>query len=376
MTPITNNSEVQASALIEGGEETSPVSVLAEADDPAMHSAGILIQDDLTSKGQDTKSRDIAQEIGRLLQEVLNQLRQTTSPPGQTSTTSKPGDESDGDASETSSKVAQFHDEKPMIPKVRRVDFEHFKNHFDEDDGRYIIDALVAGSKLAQQIREERLKRQKRGLGTSSTPQPEFSASPVVQGDGTIRRIRIRSRSILYYLSKLADAPAELDGTITFVYPFAPLLYLQEDMRRILNLLEAKWTPSTRASSHAGIEASNLEHDDDLPSEFHKDTIEKSTETGQYDSGSAITITLDSEFDTPFTLEEFRSYVAFVDKDLSHLADKYRDTSHSSITFEDLWLLFKPGEYVAATIGPKTLLQRRNPPVRKFCPFQTFGKPD
>lgn len=382
MTPVPEDLEVQAYTSIEGFEETSaaPISESAETDESTTTFGGIPTPDALTSTRQDTRPGNVAQEVGGLLREVLIQLREDLSrTPGQPSTAAKPGDQHDDGASETSSETSRPRDEIPLIPKVRKVNLEHFKNQFHEDDGRYIIDALVAGSRLAQEVREEGLKRKSRGFGSSPTSQPEFSAAPVAQGDGTIRRIRIRSRSILYYLSKLADAPTQLDGTRTFVYPFVPLLYFQEDMRRILNLLEAKWTPSTRVFSDGDVEASNLEHDDGLPAEFHKETTEKSpkTELGSHisESGSDITMTLDSPFDTHFTLNEFRSYVAFVDKDLSHLADKYRDTRHSSVTFEDLWLLFKPGEYVVATTGTKTVLQRRNTVIRKSGSCQASGNP-
>lgn len=374
MASASETAGVQASASIEGSGETSGAHVPVEvgADEVTTDSADLITRDDLTQIRRKSESRDVAQEVGKLLQEVLTQLRQDPSPPNYLVTESVLGDPCDV---ETSDETAQSPVETPMIPEVRKVNFEHFKNQFHENDGRHIIEALVAGSMLPQAVREEGLKRQKRGLRTFSTQEPTLTTFPVTTSNGTIRRVRIRSKSILYYLSRLAGTPTPFDGTRTFQYPFVPLLYFQEDMRHILNLLEEKWTPSTRAFSQADVDATNPVQDDPLPPEFHnEDTKEEPAETdcdtpgSGSGSGGRTRITLDSGFDTPFTLQEFRSYIAFVDTDLSPLAHKYRDTSQQSVPFEDLWLLFNPGDYVSATIGSKTLLRRNNVAGGKFRP--------
>lgn len=357
MTPIPG---VQASNSTEESEDTSEseISVRTGANEFTTNSAKNPAQSDLTLTRPESESRNAAQEVVTLLREVLIHLRQDSSPPNPRITASKPAHQRNAP---TQPKV-----ETPMILEVRKVDFEHFKNRFHENDGRHMIEALVAGSQLPQAVREEALKRRDGGFGTHSTAWPASPPIPVTPRDETIRRVRIRSRSILYYLSRLADAPTQLDGNRTFLYPFVPLLYFQEDMRRLLNLLEEKWMPLTRPLAQADAGTINTEQDDLLPPETPKEAPEESVEAergsrGSRGSGprSTAEMTLDSGFDTPTTLEEFRSYVAFVDRDLCPLADRYRDTSHQSVTFEDMWFLFKPGDYIAATIGPKTVLQRR-----------------
>lgn len=357
MTPIPEIPEVQASTLTEGSEDTSEseISVRTGANEFTTDSAENPAQSDLTRTRPEHESRDATQEVVTLLRGVLIHLRQDSSPPNPQFMASNPGGQRNA--------PNQPKVQTPTILEVRKVDFEHFKNQFHEKDGRHIIEALVAGSQLPQAVREESLKRRDGGLGTRSTAWPESPPIPVTPRDETIRRVRIRSKSILYYLSRLADAPTQLDGTRTFLYPFVPLLYFQEDMRRLLNLLEEKWKPSTHPFPQVDAGAINTEQDDPLPPEIPKDAPQESAqaEHGSRGSGhrSTTKMTLDSGFDTPTTLEEFRSYIAFVDRDLCPLADRYRDTSHQSVTFEDLWFLFKPGDYVAATVGPKTVLQRR-----------------
>lgn len=360
---------------IEESEETSGVNSRIEAgiNEPSTESAEVSTQNHLAPIRNVTEGPDVTQELGSLLRDVLIQLRQDLSHP---SNKIRVSDGQNDDDTSSATSQSRPDTEPPMIREVRKVDFEHFKNQFHENDGRHIIEALIAGSRLPQAVREESLKRQKRRPGPFSTLKPESSASSVTPRDGTIRRVRIRSPAILYYLSRLADAPAELDGTRTFLYPFVPLLYFQEDMRRILNLLEEKWTPSTGYFSQAVVEPSELEQDGPLRSEVHTEAPGESAEVkrGSSSAGPRLKteVTLDSGFDTPATLEEFRVYVAFVDEDLSPLADRYSDTSRQSVTFEDLWLLFKPGDYVSTTIGPKTLIERRNMPNCKFHFDQEF----
>lgn len=363
--------EMVGSGSIEGPEENSG------AHDPAEGGPDVLIADSPKNPAQnsstpsppDAESRDVAQEVGKLLREVLIQLRQDSGPRSHSPTGSDHSDDYDA-RSETSGETAPIQTETPMIPEVRKVDFERFKNKFHEDDGRYIVDALVAGSRLPQEVREESFKRQERGTRTFSTFRPTVSATSVTPRDGPIRRVRIRSKSILYYLSRLADTSTQLVGTRTFLYPFVPLLYFQEEMHRLLNLLEEKWTPSTRPFLPVELDVPNAEQTNPIPPVIHKEVPEEPGETRRGSPGSGSrskpTVTLDPGFDTSSTLEEFRSYVAFVDQDLSPLEDRYRDTSHRSITFEELWLLFKPGDYIAATTGPKTLLQRESIQNGKF----------
>lgn len=377
MASISEMFGPQVSDPMQGSENAgADVPLEVGADDLTTDLPESSAQDSPTQIPHETESRDVAQELSRLLRDVFMELRQDLGPPSHLVTTANHGDVFDVKF-DTLGETTQTPTETPMIPEVRKVDFEHFKNYFHESDGRYIIEALVAGSRLPQAVREEKFKREERGPSTFSPARPTVSATSVTPGDGTIRRVRIRSKSILYYLSRLVGTSTQLDGTRTFLYPFVPLLYFQEEMRRVLNLLEEKWTPSTRAFLPVDVDAQNSEQDDPLPSAIHEEVTEEPAETtsdsSATGSGQKSTVTLDSGFDTPSTLEEFRSYVAFVDQDLRPLEDRYRDTSRQSITFEELWLLFKPGDYIAATIGPKTLLRRKTMPNGKSRPDQVFG---
>lgn len=110
------------------------------------------------------------------------------------------------------------------IPKVRKVDFEHFKNHFSEDDSRYILDVLVSGSNLAQEVRVEGYRRNGVRMTEATTEVTVFPPDSIVQ------RVRIQSKAILNYLSKFSTEASELNDTRTFLYPFRPLIYSQENM--------------------------------------------------------------------------------------------------------------------------------------------------
>ncbi|KAJ4404365.1 hypothetical protein N0V82_010505 [Gnomoniopsis sp. IMI 355080] len=238
---------------------------------------------------------------------------------------------------------------RPIISEVRKVDFEHFKNHFSEDDSRYMLEVLVAGSNLAQAVRVEGLRRN--GVRTTDAT-TEATAFPP---DSTTQRVRIQSKAILNYLSKLLTEASELNETRTFLYPFRPLIYSHENMCRILHLLTEQCKVSTSPPRDPDVQEPNnylpgqTEQVKEATSEVHsKNALPRGAD-------SSGTVALDPGFDTAETLAEMKAYVHFVEQDLLPLKTKYSGTSKQTVTFDDLWLLFTPGEYIVVPTGPQSV---------------------
>lgn len=240
------------------------------------------------------------------------------------------------------------------IPKVRLVDFEHFKNRFSDDDGCYAVEALLSGSSLRHEVRVEELKRE----GIRQQIQQELvphSASLNATEDRPIQRVRIQSRAVLHYLSKLTAGALESNEhqPRSFLYPFRPLIHFQEDIRAIMNVLARKWGPSGLSDAPKDETAEPATRTASEPQEGSD-----GAQHAPYDHLTAEKVSLDPLYDSLDVYEELRTYVDFVDKNIKPSVNKFAGTSLQSITFDELWLLFSPGEYLFMKPGQKPVLKR------------------
>ncbi|RKL17656.1 hypothetical protein BFJ68_g4535 [Fusarium oxysporum] len=152
---------------------------------------------------------------------------------------------------------------RPKIPEVRKVNFENFKNRFqDIDEPDYAIDVLMSGTGTQAQIRREHgLRRREEmarlrqkymyypGGGVIETPHRKTDAYEKARrekdsqpsSDSEIQRIRIQSQPILGHLTALMNDTEKRSSPRTFMRPFKTLVHFQPKMREILATLEDKW---------------------------------------------------------------------------------------------------------------------------------------
>lgn len=306
-----------------------------------------------TKKKPESGAHGLRQEVMSALTQIFKDLN-----------ASKDGEKkADGDSRDSQSTSQSTS--PSMVPEIRKVDFEHFKNRFKEEDGQYIVEALVAGSNLAQAVRVEAFRRNGIRVAPEAALESGTANITMFPPDSTIQRVRIQSKAILNYLAKSLAEASELTDTRTFLYPFRPLIHSYESMCQVLRLLTQHCTDFTDTTTEKHDQEPKT-HDSGPLGEPKGVGPEgganrnDSTAVGNDALGSdAPTImTLDPGFDTAEALAEIKAYVTFVGNDLLPLLDKYSGVSRQTVSFDDLWLLFSPGEYVVVPTGPQSIWKR------------------
>lgn len=270
---------------------------------------------------------------------------------------------------------------RAKIPEVRKVNFEDFKNRFqDVDEPDYAIDVLVAGPGLQAQIRREQGQRRREDLARlrQSYLRIYDGGAPTIQrkvdpfekarrdkgrdslqsSDAEIQRIRIQSQPILGHLTSLLNDTEQRSTPRTFMRPFKALVYFQPKMREILATLEEKWADVEELEG-GGSEVAEVvddEQSEDLVEDFMPgDALDASSEAGsQVEDDAMSLLSLDSNadedfdglMDSPEALRDMRCYVNFIEKEVMPLYSKFENNGADKVRFEDLWSLFRVGDLI------------------------------
>ncbi|RBR15899.1 uncharacterized protein FIESC28_07144 [Fusarium coffeatum] len=264
---------------------------------------------------------------------------------------------------------------RPKIPEVRKVNFENFKNRFqDVDQPDYAIDVLMSGPGTQAQIRREHGLRRREEMARMRMNWLNYSSIGLVEGpkekkvdafekarrekkgdavpasDAEIQRIRIQSQPILGHLTALMNDTEKRSAPRTFMRPFKTLVHFQPKMREILSTLEDKWADFEDLASESS-EAVEL----DVP-EVEAEVIEKTDENGEENDKDETESLLsvdsnededyDNLMDSPEALRDMRCYVDFIDKEVLPLYNRFDDSSVDRVKFDDLWSLFRVGDLI------------------------------
>lgn len=279
---------------------------------------------------------------------------------------------------------------RAKIPEYRKVNFENFKNRFqDAEAPSYAIEVLMGGSGVQAQIRKEHARRRREELARlrrnyllpgeeASTRQKtvvstdkmkkEKKNEPLSSTDTDIQRVRIQSQPILGHLTALLNDLDQRATPRTFVRPFKALVYLQPKMREILATLEEKWADfeeieEEEASSPqesipeegAAEDEAEQEDEEDVEEDFEDD--EDSDAASDADSDDSDTESVqstdstaqedfESVMDSPEALRDMRCYVDFVDKEIMPLYNHFNGSTAEKVKFNDLWCLFRLGDLI------------------------------
>ncbi|UZP38659.1 hypothetical protein NXS19_006475 [Fusarium pseudograminearum] len=250
---------------------------------------------------------------------------------------------------------------RPKIPEVRKVNFDNFKNRYqDIDQPDYAVDVLMSGSGTQAQIRREHgLRRREEmarlrmnwlnypSLGLLEGPQKkktdayerakrEKKGDAVPASDADIQRIRIQSQPILGHLTALMNDTEKRSAPRTFMRPFKALVHFQPKMKEILNTLEDKWADFEDLASESS-EAVELDVPEVEPEVIDVKDIKADGAEGDAD---------DKDETDPEALRDMRCYVDFIDKEVLPLYNRFDDSAVDRVKFDDLWALFRNGDLI------------------------------
>ncbi|KAI0112503.1 hypothetical protein GGR51DRAFT_507326 [Nemania sp. FL0031] len=287
--------------------------------------------------------------------------------------------ESDSDSASEASDLDDDYTlgyEDNVIPEVRDVDFEHFKNRYTENDGKYCIEALVAGPDFEDQVRKE-LKRRDLLENDEMRPLDSYDESD----EEIIHRVRIQSPAILLLLHGVLEAE-QRNGSflwkgqnrITFFRPFTWFVHAQKMMKLKLEEMEKKFLNDTCPSSvgsnqtiaelvvslqQAAIaEQTTSANNGSVQSAEANHTIQGQNTVGTLFKSLAKrferSLIEKALLESYQTLLALRCYVEFVDKRIMPQAFIYRNPETrgpSLVRYEDLPYLFRAGELVYTPVA-------------------------
>ncbi|KAF5005811.1 hypothetical protein FDECE_7767 [Fusarium decemcellulare] len=222
-----------------------------------------------------------------------------------------------------------------LIPGVRKVNLEGFKNRFSQKEDIYALDVLIATDNLKDEIVRERQKRKKYENEPGSLFGPRIHEStPIAStqpgGGGWIQAVRIQSQAVLHHLFNVAGESWRTYTPTEFSRPFSILISCQNGMKNILTHLESKW------AAHEAGEASDDKTWDTQPTDQGH-----SNPDGQEPANPDV--------DSIEALRAVRCYVKFVDEEILPLVRWFDDTDRNQARFNDIFFLFKYGDLVCAS---------------------------
>ncbi|KAJ8127808.1 hypothetical protein O1611_g5828 [Lasiodiplodia mahajangana] len=223
----------------------------------------------------------------------------------------------------------------PWIVDWEELDWEHFKNR-TEDEGRHIIEVLRATPTTADEIDADVRRRNGEKLADL-----KFKSDSATAGSSWIQRIRIQSPAVVAHLAHAGGMASDrLSHIHTFLRPFTSLKALQPAMKLALGKLEERW--ANAESSDVTAEHTTI-----------TTTTDEKARTAEVPEGAEGSGTESESEDYPYAgmddriaLDHLRCYVKFVDEKVVPLYDYFRDISHKKVRFNDLALLFSPGELI------------------------------
>src|SRR3569833_687808 len=246
---------------------------------------------------------------------------------------------------------------RPLKAQYRRMEFEQFKNRYGEDDGRHIIEALIASPSLPSDISEEKRRR---------AAKRRFIGGPKVATEATnpwFQRVRIQSNVVLDYLQQVSDTESwDTSNPRVFFRPFKMFIYFQPEMKKALEALEEKWAKVARLEDE-GLKAEADKEKAAISSNQHESEARSPVTAVKGDGASGPPGVGDTkpgdskeeegwsssiDMDSVDALRHMRCYVEFVDKEIMPFYNSLQTTSHKRVCFNDLWILFKVGDLVYA----------------------------
>jgi hypothetical protein len=218
-----------------------------------------------------------------------------------------------------------------IIPSIRDCDFEQFYSRYTGESQKvYCADILIAGDELEKDEKEFRETVAMLKSGPADFWKPchgslEGSKSQET-GKKWIRRIRINSRVVLDILQYLRPNLQPIGSrSVIFCRPFQLLITAHEELKE--QLASIKTRSAGGSAWGIGPQPSDLET---ANSGNRNDQVKKLV-------------------DDEHAIEELESFLAFMESRIMPDSRQYTDqaaTPPRTIRYEDLWYLFRPGDFV------------------------------
>jgi hypothetical protein len=208
---------------------------------------------------------------------------------------------------------------------VRECNWEQFKNHYSVEDATHVIEVLLAGDGLNEEMEDEQLKRlstkqRKKFLDANERKPLQQSGDVKGRDERLIKRVRINSPAVLSLLSKVTGQDFCVTKPHTFLRPFKSLIHFHDKMEERFASLEARvGQPGELAT--------------------------KVTSTNN--TSSAI--------EGVRAYEEVKTYIQFVNDRLLPIYHKFDNldfTHQPKVRYSDLWCLFRYGEVLHTREDP------------------------
>lgn len=242
-----------------------------------------------------------------------------------------------------------------LTPTVRRCDWEQFKNTFAEEEGHDMIDVLVSGQQLRDEVRHEFTRRIQVDDGTFDTEHTPLNTYSTGKDAHWIQYIRIRSKIVLSTIAEIASRHGmyhlNVDMPAIFFEPFKSLISVHEDLKkRVQNI-----SVNTESTYNENIKP--LEGDTDV----QNTTISSDAAPANMEGPNvgAAPGTDDMHIDEAWPnktvdtneLAELNCYIKFMDENIMTRFNQLRkgnadDKFSKKVRIQDLWMLFEPGELV------------------------------
>lgn len=285
----------------------------------------------------------------------------------------------------------------PAIPELHYIEWSEFKNKLAGEEKRYAIEVLIGGAKYYHQRSEEERKN-KQKFKDHNNDRDQLILDHKKSGS-LPERIRINSKPIILIMNQI-DVTNRPEYPIVMLRPFKPLFYHEARVREVFQSLCEKWgttktetvanqdtestvgkgiedkampalsngpvvslpaendaqanaqtyPPSTAKSPQSSLPIANGSIQQSKVLEAEKDQPQAVPKIESKDGGKEETEDLSESLEA---LRDLRCLIEFIDVELKPVADSYRDMTRQKVPFCDLWLLFKPGDFLYSPRGNK-----------------------
>lgn len=327
--------------------------------------------------------------------------------------------------------------ELPPEVSVRTMDFEHFKNRYGTDDKYHIIEVLRATPQIADEIQDERNRRQEPANAAKSKTSVMENGMP--SDLEWIQRVRFQSSMILGYLKHVADGLGwDVERPRVFFWPFGALSHYYPEMKQHLDILEKRWGESTppedfgyfkdapaKQKSHGHNNVSVIQKKSENEAQEPRNDVTRGEKPTSQPNRYGVTTTVDSmatragsnilggpmtftrgnfsgvvhfgaawdknsgggdsdidisdpRLDNPTALRHMRCYIQFMEQIILPLEKAASDyfMKGGRIKSNDLWHLFQIGDVVYAPSGSISQQQATFVIYHKVLPAVADGYPD
>lgn len=243
----------------------------------------------------------------------------------------------------------------PIHAELNRVDWVHFKARSPgegyKSKERFVLDVLMCEPVVSFErpvntpwFSKDSSHSLVISRGTHKLRNPTAAPKQVsvpIQGQAPLpERIRINSKYIIKILETIHEPLLLPNESVTIIRPYKSLVYYDEPIRQKFRELEEKFAPQISSNGEIAMKTSDGNE--------VGDDIAESAEVGQGGQDSAANKSTEEEELTSCltAYQHLKCLVEFMDDDIRKKTEYLESNSCQTVSFSDIWYLFKPGDEV------------------------------